>query len=88
MIILPTNSMNLTIFSPGNLLYTFTACPFSDLDLCYQDPIPSYEAVQIKGELEDSNLPFIVELVNWQRMRQAFREAIQKDLVMVSPLAG
>jgi len=56
--------MNLTIFSPGNLLYTFTACPFSDLDLCYQDPIPSYEAVQIKGELEDSNLPFIVELVN------------------------
>lgn len=37
---------------------------FSDLDLCYQEEIPSEIIYQIKEELEESNLPFIVELVN------------------------
>ena len=37
---------------------------FSDLDLCYQDNIPEEAICQIKEELEESDLPFIVELVN------------------------
>ena len=37
---------------------------FSDLDLCYQTEIPSEIVYQIKEELEESNLPFFVELVN------------------------
>jgi len=37
---------------------------FSDLDLCYQDGIPDEVVCQIKEELEESDLPFIVELVN------------------------
>jgi len=41
-----------------------TARKFSDLDLCYQEDIPSEVIYQIKGELEESNLPFFVELVN------------------------
>ena len=41
-----------------------TARKFSDLDLCYQDDIPDETVFQIKEELEESDLPFIVELVN------------------------
>ena len=41
-----------------------TARKFSDLDLCYQEEIPSYVLIEIENELEESDLPFIVELVN------------------------
>ncbi|CAG8690029.1 10011_t:CDS:2 [Gigaspora margarita] len=41
-----------------------TARKFSDLDLCYQEEIPREVIYQIKEELEESDLPFIVELVN------------------------
>ena len=41
-----------------------TARKYSDLDLCYQEEIPSYVLVKIENELEESDLPFIVELVN------------------------
>jgi len=37
---------------------------FSDLDVCYQEEIPSYKLVEIEEELENSDLPFIVELVS------------------------
>jgi predicted nucleotidyltransferase len=39
---------------------------YSDLDLCYnyQENMPAHLAVEIQGELEESNLPFVVELVN------------------------
>lgn len=41
-----------------------SAKKFSDLDVCYQDNIPSSIANEIKGEFENSNLPFRVELVS------------------------
>jgi len=41
-----------------------TTRKFSDLDLCYQDNIPEEVVCQIIEDLEESNLPFIVELVN------------------------
>jgi len=40
-----------------------TARKFSDLDLCYQEEIPSLIINQIGEELEESTLPFFVELV-------------------------
>ncbi|CAG8576920.1 3639_t:CDS:2, partial [Scutellospora calospora] len=36
----------------------------SDLDLCYQEDIPDSLVFEIKDEFTESNLPFIVELVN------------------------
>ncbi len=61
-----------------------TARKFSDLDLCYHDNIPDDLVCQIKGELEESDLPFIVELVNWKQMRPIFREMIRKDLKAIN----
>ncbi|CAG8513978.1 11724_t:CDS:2 [Racocetra fulgida] len=39
-----------------------TARQYSDLDLCFQEEIPSYILVEIEEELEESDLPFTVEL--------------------------
>ena len=61
-----------------------TARQFSDLDVCYQEEIPSYKLVEIEEELENSDLSFIVELVSWNHMRPAFQKVIQKDLVLIS----
>ena len=57
---------------------------FSDLDLCYQDDIPDEIVCQIKEELEESDLPFIVELVNWKQMRPQFQELIRKNLKAIN----
>ena len=40
-----------------------TAHKYSDLDLCYYENIDPKVIFSIKEELENSNLPFIVELV-------------------------
>jgi len=60
-----------------------TARKFSDLDLCYQASIPRKIIYQIQEELEESDLPFFVELVNWEQMKPSFRELIEKDLTLV-----
>ena len=61
-----------------------TARKFSDLDLCYKEDIPRSVVNNIKEELEESNLPLIVELVSWKQMRPEFREMIKGDLVLIS----
>ena len=73
----------------GKYPYTFyvygsrvkgTARKFSDLDVCYQEDIPLAVISDIREELEESDLPFIVELVNWKHMRTSFQEMIKGDL--------
>ena len=61
-----------------------TARKFSDLDLCYLENITDEVICQIKEELEESDLPFMVELVNWKQMRLQFQELIKKDLKAIS----
>jgi predicted nucleotidyltransferase len=41
-----------------------TARKLSDLDLCYQEKIPDATAFKIEEEFKESDLPFIVELVD------------------------
>ena len=60
-----------------------TARKYSDLDICYQENIPSYVLVEIEKDLEESNLPFVVELVAWKNMNSEFQELIKKDLVKI-----
>lgn len=63
------------------------AWKLSDLDLCYYDNIPSSLICKMREEFEQSNLPFMVELVNWKQMRAAFQKVIEKDLILISPLS-
>ena len=63
------------------------AWKLSDLDLCYYDDVPSRVIYELREEFTQSNLPFVVELVNWKNMRPAFQKAIKKDLILISALA-
>ena len=56
----------------------------SDLDLCYQEKIPWKTISNIWGELEDSDLPFKVDLVYWEWMAPEFREIIRGDLILLN----
>jgi uncharacterized protein len=57
---------------------------FSDLDLCYQEDIPLNTLTHLEADFEESDLPIIIELVDWKRMSPDFQELIKKDLTPVS----
>ena len=56
---------------------------YSDLDLCYFDDIPSMEAMELKWELEDSNITIKVSLVPVSEFSDSFFKSIEDDLVEV-----
>ena len=60
-----------------------TAKPYSDLDLCYKDAIPDYIVSEIEEAFENSDLPFKVDIVNWQQCSEEFQSFVAKDLVKV-----
>ena len=53
---------------------------YSDLDLCHKEDIPTKVILDIKEELEESNIPFRVDLVFWNDMPEGFQQLIEKDL--------
>lgn len=56
---------------------------YSDLDLCYQGDIPWNTLDHIQEELEESDLPFKVELNAWKWMSREFQKLIEKDLTLI-----
>lgn len=56
---------------------------FSDLDICYMDPIPLKVLGQIRNELEESNLPFRVDLIDYSAADENFQKLIKNDLVQL-----
>lgn len=55
----------------------------SDLDLCWIDPIPKREYFQIEEDFEESDLPYKVDLIDWNNCSEAFQNIIKKDLVCI-----
>lgn len=56
---------------------------YSDLDICYKDNIPLNVKAEIEERFENSDLTFIVELVDLNLCDQPFRHKIEKDLVPI-----
>jgi predicted nucleotidyltransferase len=56
---------------------------FSDLDLCYKENIPSRDLHAIIEAFEESDLPFTVDIVDWNKCSDQFKELIGKDLVQI-----
>jgi uncharacterized protein len=57
---------------------------FSDLDLCIIDQTISVpEVTSLKEELEESNLPFTVDIGFWFMMNKDFQGLIEKDLILI-----
>jgi predicted nucleotidyltransferase len=54
---------------------------YSDLDICYNDKIPLNVKGAIEERFEDSDLTFVVELVDLNLCDQSFKDKIAKDLI-------
>jgi len=53
---------------------------FSDLDLCYKVEIPKSEIIQIKTRFEESNLPYTVDIVNYNTCSESFQKKIDSEM--------
>lgn len=66
-----------------------TQHPFSDIDILYEEnpeyPIEDDKISLIKEALEDSNLPFKVDLVNAKYLAASYRPSVEKDRIIVLP---
>jgi uncharacterized protein len=64
------------------------AKPYSDLDLlfCGDAPVPTLTMGDLREAFDESSLPFQVDLADWHRIDDAFKEIIQeKHEVLVDP---
>lgn len=57
----------------------------SDLDLCIIGDIPLVTLGEIKERLNNSMLPFTIDVVAWNRLSNEFKEIIKPDLIAYIP---
>lgn len=55
----------------------------SDLDICFFDHIPLNVLGHIEEDFEESDLPYKVDIVDWNKCSDDFRVIIKKDLVRI-----
>ena len=69
---------------------TWTAKQYSDLDLAIlgEEPLSLDETSSLAEEFRESNLPFKVDLVDWLRIDESFRDIIKHDSVAVQVPSG
>ena len=56
----------------------------SDLDICFMEAIPFNVQAHLDEEFEESDVPFIVQVVDFHLMSPEFQQLIQNDLVLIS----
>jgi uncharacterized protein len=54
---------------------------FSDLDICLKDTISAYDLEMLKEKLEESDLPFIVDVMEYQSASDFFKKIIDKEAI-------
>src|SRR3989338_467429 len=64
---------------------TGQAKPYSDLDLVIMDdkPIPIKKMNELKFEFSNSDLPILIDIINWHAISKSFREKIESDCEIV-----
>jgi predicted nucleotidyltransferase len=55
----------------------------SDLDLCFIENIPWSIRAHIEEDFEESDLPYTVDLFDWNLCDDDFRQMIKKDWVLL-----
>lgn len=53
---------------------------FSDIDLCYMESISRAILSKIRADLSDSNIPYKVDIVDWNKCDKEFQDLIREDL--------
>ena len=56
-----------------------TSKQFSDLDICLKDPIAPYDFEVLQEKFEKSDLPFKVDLVEYDRVSKFFQRIIDEQ---------
>lgn len=56
---------------------------FSDLDLCFFENIPWNVRAHINEDFDESNLPFTVDLIDWNGCNEKFQNSIKNDLIPI-----
>ena len=54
---------------------------YSDLDLCAMDDIPDVTKSCINEAFEESNLPFKVDIIEWNKISTDFQMLIKNSLI-------
>ena len=60
-----------------------TAQAFSDLDICLKDNISGYEYELLKEKFEKSDLPFTVDIIEYNKIDNAFKKRIDQEIVPI-----
>lgn len=56
---------------------------FSDLDLCIKERVPDAVLAHIEEDFDESDLPFKIEVVLWDRCSPEFQALIGQGLVAI-----
>jgi len=56
---------------------------FSDLDICFFENIPWNERAHIDEDFEESNLPYKVDIIDWNSCEKKFQNLIRQDLILI-----
>ena len=64
-----------------------TAKPYSDLDLAVAGPenLGTPQLYALKEAFEESDLPFRVDVSDWNSLSKEFQKVIQKNYVVIRP---
>lgn len=54
--------------------------PLSDLDLCIMNAMPLLEKAQLQEDFDESDLPFKIDMIQWNDISEDFRQMIKSDL--------
>lgn len=60
--------------------------PTSDLDICFIEPIPLNIQSHIEEDFEESDLPFRVEISDYNLMTEEFRNLIKRNLIPIQKI--
>ncbi len=63
---------------------TGTSKKFSDLDVCLKTNISDYDYEILKEKFENSDLPFKVDLVEYNKVNDSFKKIIDKECIEFS----
>ena len=55
----------------------------SDLDICFFENIPWNIRAHIDEDFENSDLPFTVDVIDWNSCDEGFQNIIKKDLRLI-----
>jgi hypothetical protein len=69
-------------FAFGSRVYG-TPRKLSDLDICFFEKIPLHIQSNIEEDFEQSDLPFTVDLIDWEMTENSFKETIKHNLFCI-----